>query len=598
MNDLYTLEGRELLAQLAADVEVAESADTSEPSSAVIPWNVYPRPQLVRDSFFCLNGHWDFSVTGTPEAPASYERQILVPFAPETLLSGVHERFSEEDFIWYRRSFVLPVDFLKSATDRVLLHFGAADQKAIVWVNGHKAGEHVGGYEPFSFDITDYLSVDRSLEQQIEVQITDHLSRFVLPYGKQCQKRGGMWYTPTTGLWQTVWLECVPASYVRHLKIDTGLDYVSIIAEGADSGTLTVQTPSGPLSAELVHGHARLMLPGAHLWSPEDPYLYPFTIDTPSDHVSSYFALRALEIKTVDGLPRLCLNGRPYFFHGLLDQGYWSDGLLTPASPEAFVRDIETMKSLGFNMLRKHIKIEPELFYYECDRLGMVVFQDFVNNGDYSFVRDTVLPTVGLLRRCDRRLHRDPSTRDAFVKHLEQTVRQLYNHPCICYWTIFNEGWGQFCSSDMYARLQALDGSRFIDSASGWFAGGDTDVDSRHVYFRKVKMPKRRHVDAARPLVLSEFGGYTWKPEGHVYNTDKTYGYGGYPTREEFVAALRALYVEQVLPLIPQGLCAAVYTQVSDVEDETNGLFSFDREILKVLPAEFADVSKALIKSI
>ncbi|MBR6683793.1 MAG: glycoside hydrolase family 2, partial [Firmicutes bacterium] len=206
--------------------------------------------------------------------------------------------------------------------------------------------------------------------------------------------------------------------------------------------------------------------------------------------------------------------------------------------------------------------------------------------------------TIGLLRRSDRRLHRDAATRSAFISHMEQTVRQLYNHPCICYWTIFNEGWGQFCSSEMYARLQALDGSRFIDSASGWFAGGDTDVDSRHVYFRKVKLPRRHRADASRPLVLSEFGGYTWKPEGHVYNTDKTYGYGGYSTREEFVNALRSLYTEQVLPLISHGLCAAVYTQVSDVEDETNGLLSFDREVLKVLPAEFADVSETLIKSI
>ena len=630
MNDLYTLEGRELLHQLSAACEATVDPSTDFSSEAttttapVIPWNVYPRPQLRRESFFCLNGYWDFAVTPTPELPADFDRRILVPFAPETLLSGVHERFSEVDYIWYHRSFSLPADFMKTASDRVLLHIGAADQKAVIWVNGQKVGEHVGGYEAFSFDITEYLRREAAdcespetpfsgpespVLHTIDIQITDNLSQFVLPYGKQCQKRGGMWYTPTTGIWQTVWLECVPASYIRHLKIDTGNDYVSIIAEGADSGTLTVQTPTGTLSAELTHGHARLMLPAARLWSPEDPYLYEFTIDTPSDHISSYFALRALEVKTVDGLPRLCLNGRPYFFHGLLDQGYWSDGLLTPASPEDFVRDIEAMKSLGFNMLRKHIKIEPELFYYECDRLGMVVFQDFVNNGDYSFVRDTVLPTIGWLRRSDRRLHRDAATRRAFVTHMEQTVRQLYNHPCICYWTIFNEGWGQFCSSEMYARLRALDGSRFIDSASGWFAGGDTDVDSRHVYFRKVKLPRRRRAAlrhagisrscaSLRPLVLSEFGGYTWKPEGHVYNTDKTYGYGGYSTREEFVDALRSLYTEQVLPLIPQGLCAAVYTQVSDVEDETNGLYSFDREVLKVQPAEFADVSESLIKAI
>lgn len=528
--------------------------------------------------------------------PKRFDRLIQVPFAPETLLSGIQERFPESYVLWYRRSFDLPPGFAAEG-GRVLLHFGAVDQRAVVWVNGQRVGSHVGGYDAFFFDITGAL-LSSSAAHTVTVRVTDHLSDGVLPYGKQRQKRGGMWYTPISGIWQTVWLEWVPAEYVRHLKIDTGLDWVSILADGVDTGTLTVQTPDGPLTASLLHGHARLTIPGARLWSPEDPYLYEFTIDTPFDHVSSYFALRALEIKTVDGLPRLCLNGAPYFFHGLLDQGYWCDGLLTPAGPEAFERDIEAMKALGFNTLRKHIKVEPELFYYACDRLGMVVFQDFVNNGRYSFVRDTALPTIGLRRLSDAGLHRDAASREAFALHMEQTVRQLYNHPCICYWTIFNEGWGQFCSSELYARLRALDGSRFIDSASGWFAGGDTDVDSRHVYFRRAKLPRRRGADAARPLVLSEFGGYTWKPEGHVWNTEKTYGYGSYASREAFVAALRSLYLEQVLPLIPQGLCAAVYTQVSDVEDEVNGLLSFDRQVHKLLPEEFSDISKALIEAI
>jgi len=530
--------------------------------------------------------------------PEDFERRILVPFAPETLLSGVHERFSEDDFIWYRRSFSLPADFVKSAAHRVLLHFGAADQKAVVWVNGHLAGEHLGGYEPFSFDITDFLQADNT----IVVQITDHLSRFVLPYGKQCQKRGGMWYTPTTGLWQTVWLECVPADYIRHLKIDTGNDYVSIIAEGAESGTLTVQTPTGALSATLTHGHARLMLPSPRMWSPEDPYLYEFTIDTPSDHISSYFALRALEIKTVDGLPRLCLNGRPYFFHGLLDQGYWSDGLLTPASPKAFVRDIEAMKSLGFNMLRKHIKIEPELFYYECDRLGMVVFQDFVNNGDYSFIRDTALPTIGLLRRSDRRLHRDAATRSAFVSHMEQTVRQLYNHPCVCYWTIFNEGWGQFDSVGAYRQLKAMDDTRIIDTVSGWFYDTDTesDVVSEHVYFKPFVMEKSGAKKAAgekaldRPFVLSEFGGYCLAVKDHLFNPDKSYGYKDFKTQEEFEQALVALYEEQIVPAISQGLCGTVYTQVSDVEEEINGLLTYDRKVCKVNGEKMKAVAKKI----
>ena len=247
------------------------------------------------------------------------------------------------------------------------------------------------------------------------------------------------------------------------------------------------------------------------------------------------------------------------------------------------------MKALGFNMLRKHIKVEPEQFYYDCDRLGMVVFQDMVNNGDYSFFRDTALPTVGLLRRNDRRLHKDVRSRRAFEDGMCRTVRQLYNHPSICYWTIFNEGWGQFCADEMYQLLRTLDSSRFIDSTSGWFLARETDVDSRHIYFRKVKLKS-----SDKPLVLSEFGGYSYKPEGHVFNTEQTYGYGKCATREDFVAAIRRLYTDEVLPLVGKGLCAAVYTQVSDIEDETNGLLTYDRRVAKLLPEEFLDISERL----
>ena len=545
-----------------------------------IPWNSYPRPQFRRESFVCLNGDWEFAV-GDAKEPQAYDRTIRVPFAPESLLSGIGEMFPEEPVMWYRRCFTLPEGFKR---DRVLLHFGAVDQRAAVFVNGVLAGEHIGGYEAFSCDITDLLQA----ENTVTVRVEDHLDG-LLPYGKQCHKRGGMWYTPVSGIWQTVWLESVPETYIRRLKIDVTDSRATIFAEGVSDGQVTVQTPYGEVTVPLTDGTATVELEQPRLWSPEDPYLYDFTLETLTDRVSSYFALRTLEVRTVDGVPRLCLNGNPYFFHGLLDQGYWSDGLFTPATPEGYEQDILAMKTLGFNMLRKHIKVEAEQFYYDCDRLGMIVFQDMINNSDYSFFRDTALPTIGLLHRSDRHLHRDPASRRAFEKGMAQTVNQLYNHPCICCWTIFNEGWGQFCADEQYDRLRSLDSSRFIDTASGWFTAKKTDVDSRHVYFRKVKL---RVSD--KPLFLSEFGGYSYKPEGHVFNTEQTYGYGKFESREEFVKAVRALYTEQVLPLIGKGLCAAVYTQVSDIEDETNGLITYDRRVAKLLPEEFADISKQL----
>ena len=543
------------------------------------PWNVYPRPQLKRDSFLCLNGEWDFAVN-----ERKYTSKILVPFAPESMLSGVETVFSDNDVLWYKTEFSLPEGFAK---ERVILHFGAVDQKAEVFLNGVFVGSHEGGYLPFSFDISEYLDEKNTLE----VSVKDTLNDFVLPYGKQCRKRGGMWYTPVTGIWQTVWLESVSKNYIKGLKIDTKIDSATISVIGAKSGVITVKTPEKEVIFSLENGVAKIKIDSPRNWTPEDPYLYFFTVDTGDDFVESYFALRTLEILEIDGIKRLCLNGKPYFFHGLLDQGYWSDGLFTPAVAKGFEDDILAMKKLGFNMLRKHIKIEPEQFYYDCDRLGMVVFQDMVNNGDYSFFRDTALPTVLLKKLDDRRLHKHEKTRKEFEKAMIETVNHLYNHPSICYWTIFNEGWGQFCSSEMYRKLREVDTSRFIDSASGWFSGGDTEVDSQHIYFKKVKMSPSK-----KPLVLSEFGGYSYKPEGHVFNTENTYGYGKFERREDFVLALRNLYLNEVIPHVEKGLCATVYTQVSDVEDETNGLLSYDRKVEKVLPEEFIDISKKLVE--
>ena len=545
-----------------------------------IPWNVYPRPQMKRDSFFCLNGEWDISIN-----EGNWEK-IIVPFPPESLLSGICRRVGVDPKLYYRKKFSLPDGFSRG---RVLLHFGAVDQIARVTLNGCELGEHRGGYTPFSFDVTDVIREENTLE----VFVRDELHTKVLPYGKQCEKRGGMWYTPVTGIWQTVWLESVPENYIKSIKIETDESFALVSVQGVEEGEVCVSTPDAEICFPLSSGQARVEIENPRLWSPEAPYLYEFTIKAGEDEVRSYFALRTLSVGKVNGVPRLLLNGKPYFFHGLLDQGYFSDGIYMPASPAGFERDITEMKRLGFNMLRKHIKIEPEQFYYDCDRLGMVVFQDMVNNGSYSFLRDTALPTAGLKKLSDKHLHRDKKTRAAFVSSMKETVQLLYNHPCICYWTIFNEGWGQFESEKMYHKLKDMDSSRFIDTASGWFSGAESDVESLHIYFKPVKIGK-----SEKPIVLSEFGGYSYKPEGHVFNTEKTYGYRFFREREAFENSLLKLYREEVIPLVKDGLCASVYTQVSDVEDETNGLLSYDRKVCKVSEAPLVEIAKAIYSEI
>lgn len=554
LNQLTTTRGEQLLASQDA------------------PWQEYPRPQMRRDSYVNLNGDWEFSAL-------DYSGSIRVPFCPESLLSGVNRHFPEGCPLVYRKKFTLPENFQK---DRVLLHIGGADQIAKIYINHAPIGTHVGGYEAFSLDITSAL---KEGENEIQIRVYDDLTDQSQPYGKQVlpEKRGGMWYTPVSGIWQSVWLESVPETYIQKLNIQNQGASVIITTVPEMTGTVHVKDLGDfPLGATITPNDP-------HLWTPETPYLYDFTVETETDRVDSYFAIRYLETKVFDGIPRLCLNGKPYFFHGLLDQGYWPDGLLTPPSPDCYVDDILQMKALGFNTLRKHIKVEPDLFYYHCARLGMVVFQDMVNNGDYSFFRDTALPTIGLQKLDDRRLHRDRKTREEFLRQMKTTVKQLENHPCICYWTIFNEGWGQFDSDAVFRQFQTLDNSRFIDTTSGWFRRKNSHVDSRHVYFKPIRLK-----GDGKPLVLSEFGGYSYQPEGHIFNTDSTYGYGKFKTQTQFEEALVALYTQQVIPAYKQGLCAAIYTQVSDVEDETNGLLTYDRKVCKVSANLLTPIAQAL----
>ncbi len=546
------------------------------------PWNVYPRPQLKRDSFLNLNGDWDFTARKEDWLPKEYDLSIRVPFCPEAPLSGIHSHFPEGTNLCYRKKLTLPEGFNRG---RVILHIGAADQVADVYVNGREICHHEGGYESFSCDITDALEA----ENELVIRCKDDLNNQSYPYGKQVlpEKRGGMWYTPVSGIWQTVWLESVPETYVKKLNMENRGYSVTISVEPMLAGTVKV-----PELGEfpLVDGKVTITPENPNLWSPENPYLYEFTLEAGEDKLESYFAIRSLEIKKVGDYPRLCLNGKPCFFHGLLDQGYWPEGLLTAPAPESFERDILAMKKLGFNTLRKHIKVEPEEFYYQCDKLGMIVWQDMVNNSDYNFLRDTALPTVGVQTMNDKHLHKDQLHRLSFLMNAAKTVTQLKNHPSICYWTIFNEAWGQFDSDETYETFRQWDDTRFIDSTSGWFRRKKSDVDSRHVYFKKVKLAG----DGIKPLVLSEFGGKTYKTEGHIFNPEKSYGYGGCGDIAELNRAVAALYLDEIVPCVKKGLCAAIYTQVSDVEDEINGLLTYDRRVEKLTETAMVPVAAAL----
>ncbi len=535
------------------------------------PWQTYPRPQMVRPDWLCLNGDWIFTA-------GNRNTKIRVPFCPESLLSlsGLRPQYGE--WMRYERDFTVPAAW---AGKRILLHFGAVNRLCEVLVNGKPAGGHDTGYLPFTLDITETVKTG---ENNLIVRVMNDLSpRY--PLGKQKIRRGGMWYTPCSGIWQTVWLEAVPETYVRELVITTRGDSVTVTALGVSDGTLKLGEKTYPLK----NGTVTLTPDTVRMWSPEDPYLYRFTLESGEDSVESYFALRTLQIREIRGKKRLCLNGKPYFFHGLLDQGYWSDGLYTPADPQGFERDIRTVKELGFNTLRKHIKIEPEQFYYDCDRLGMIVFQDMVNNGKYRFFRDSALPTARILKKKDRRSNSDPAAREIFLRDMEETVHLLGNHPCICLWTIFNEGWGQFEADKAYDLLKEMDDTRFVDATSGWFHQKKSDVDSLHIYFDKLHLGK-----TDRAQILSEIGGFACKIEAHSFNPDRTYGYRKYTDREIFAHEMRKHYEEQVLPLIKEGLCCTIWTQVSDVEDETNGMLTYDRKVQKILPGELAKMRETV----
>ncbi|MBQ8879834.1 MAG: glycoside hydrolase family 2 [Clostridia bacterium] len=540
-----------------------------------IPWTDYPRPSMVRDSYLSLNGKWDFATEAEGNAP-DFNEKILVPFPPESLLSGIERSIPSGTVIYYRRSFTLPEGFVR---DRVLLHFGAVDTLCCVYVNGAKAICHEGGYLPFYADITELL---KQGENVVEVHVRDDLDK-KYPYGKQKRDRGGMWYTPVSGIWQSVWLESVCTGRIEKILTTPTLHSVKVKVVGGN-GSYRLTLDDGKVY-EWSGDSTEIEIDEPKLWTPDSPTLYHYTLESGNDKVRSYFALRNVGTAVKDGIPRLTLNGEPYLFVGPLDQGYFPDGIFLPPTSEGYADDILNMKAMGFNMLRKHIKVEPEIFYYLCDKLGIAVFQDMVNNSGYSFLIDTALPTLGLKRLCDKHRHRNKESRRIFLEHARATVEHLYSFPSVVYYTIFNEGWGQFCADNAYEKFKAWDPTRIIDSTSGWFTAKKSDVDSRHVYFKKIKLGRRTE----KPIVISEFGGYAYRMPCHVYG-DRYYGYKLFQSEGELEDAVISLFADEIAPLIPLGISGLVYTQLSDVEDETNGLITYDRRHTKVNSERIAEV--------
>ncbi len=551
----------------------------------------YPRPQMRRNSYLNLNGRWEYAITDSDESPRHWDGTILVPFSPESALSGVGRSLQPGQTLWYRREVIVPQGFIP-ADGRLLLHFGAVDQEAAVYWNGRLLGRHMGGYNAFTLDATDALGPRNSLV----VRVHDDTDASFHSRGKQKTRRGGIWYTPQSGIWQTVWMEAVPRHYIESLRIVPLFDQSAVEVMVRCSQPLQCEATVDGRTVPFTSGEpARIPMPDFRAWSPEDPYLYDLSVTLGEDRVESYFGMRKMEVRADrGGVKRLFLNGEPYFQSGLLDQGYWPDGLYTAPSDEALIYDIQTAKAMGFNLLRKHIKVEPMRWYYHCDRLGMLVWQDMPSGGGkYRFSTITLPLVTGIHRRDNhyRAFARASSQgRGEYMDELEEMVGQLFNAPSVVLWVPFNEGWGQFDSTLVMERLRALDPTRPVDPASGWHDQGAGELRSLHVYFKPFRFRRDRR---GRALALSEFGGYNLRVDGHCFN-QKDYGYRRLPDAAALWRDFSRLYEREVLPAVPRGLCASVYTQLSDVEDELNGLMTYDRRVVKLDADEVRELNERL----
>lgn len=533
----------------------------------------YPRPVMKRDSWKNLNGLWKFKITGKGNSGGGYERQILVPYPVESALSGIQETVGAANRVWYKRSFEVDNPH---ADGRVLLHFGASDWETQVFINDQYVGTHQGGYDPFTFDITEYLSED---EQEVEITVWDPTDLGHQAVGKQTHDPRSIWYTAVTGIWQTVWLEYVPKNYIKDLKITPDVDNSRVKVAVDENHAMddfkarirvinndkTLGTSTGSSKQDLY-----VQLDDPNLWSPDNPFLYDLEVELLNsdgeviDQVSSYFAMRKISVnKAEDGHMRLFLNNEPLFQLGPLDQGWWPDGLYTAPTDAALKYDIEATKDLGYNMLRKHVKVEPQRFYYWADKIGILVWQD-MPNGD---MRPGEIP------------ERSQESAQQFKKEYKRMIDSFYNHPSIVMWVPFNEGWGQFQTKEITQWTKRYDPTRLVNNASGWTDRNVGDVIDMHSY----PGPDMPETEDNRAAVLGEFGGQALVVEDHLWIQDFSRAPNHYETSrsEKKLHETYSQMLQQLDKLKDDGLSAAVYTQTTDVESEVNGLITYDREIIK-----------------
>lgn len=552
------------------------------------PLPEYPRPQLRRERWKNLNGKYNYAILPcTIKRPQRFQGEILVPFGVESYLSGVGKTLNENQNLWYERNFTVPETW---KGERVLLNFGAVDWKCRIWVNQKEVGYHTGGYSPFTFDITGLL---KDGDNTLTVKVYDPSDKGEQQRGKQSQKPGSIWYTATSGIWQTVWLEPVKENHIEKLWFVPDIDNNRVQFFGKsslDQGEFNLQISfKGESKAQVtVKSGDWINLDDPKLWSPEEPNLYDVKVTlmqdgAETDTAETYFGMRKFSVgKDKDGISRLFLNNKPYFQRGLLDQGYWCESQLTPPTDESMVYDIEKMKSLGFNMLRKHIKVEPARWYYHCDRLGMIVWQDMVSGGHTSMMLSGFCSKLHITPKDTNYFffgRTNHYNRKDFEKELFEMIDDLRFFTSIYCWVIFNEGWGQFDTVRLTQLVKEEDPTRVIDHASGWFDRGVGDLRSVHQYI--LPIPKVNPKDE-RVYVVSEYGGYSSVIDGHVFDKKRSFGYQMYKGKAELTAAYRKLMENQILPLVPKGLSGLVYTQLSDVELEVNGILTYDREEVKI----------------